>query len=159
MHSDDSESATSLQYLLSRSLSQMPPAKFGHIWRNLAKFDVQMGWIWPELAKFGAFLLSRALSLSLSPLRLILSTPLHSLLRFRNASIRVSSRSFLLVDFFSPSGFFSGHCFGNVVAVLVVVDFFPFFRGGAFLVFFFLLFSSEVEERRGEEGNGGDCGM
>lgn len=133
MHSDDSESATSLQYLLSRSLSQMPPAKFDHIWRNPAKFDVQIGWIWPELAKFGAFLLSR----SLSSLRLILSTPLLSLLRFHNASIRVSSRSFLLVDFFSPSGFFSGDCFGNVVAVLVVVGFFPFSAGGLFFGFCF----------------------
>ncbi len=54
--------------------------------------------------------------------------------------------------FLSPSGFFSGDCFGNVVAVLVVVDFFPFSAGGAvFLVFVFLLFPSEVEERRGEE--------
>ncbi len=53
--------------------------------------------------------------------------------------------------FFSPSGFFSGDCFGNVVAVLVVVDFFPFSAGGLFLVFVFLLFSSEVEERRGRK--------
>ncbi len=45
------------------------------------------GEIWPnltfKLARFGAFLLS--CSLSPSPLRLILSTPLLSLLRFRNA--------------------------------------------------------------------------
>ncbi len=56
------------------------------------------------------------------------------------------------MDFFSPSGFFSGDCFGNFVAVLLVVDFFPFLGGrGLFFGFFFLLFSSEVEERRGRK--------
>ncbi len=101
---------------------------------NLRFKLAEFGQNWPNLVPF----CSRAFSLSLSSLRLILSTPLLSLLRFRSASILVSSRSFLLVGFFSPSGFFSGDCFGNVFAVLLVVEFFRFF----WRVFFGFGFSS-----------------
>ncbi len=58
------------------------------------------------------------------------------------------------MDFFSPSGFFSGDCFGNVVAVLVVVDFFPFSAGGGLFFWFLFSFFFPLRWRRGEERRG-----